>query len=105
MQAPDENAYREAIFMLVLGNSGMLNDEIHDHEFQWGTDGDGWNEPESDWAECHCQKWQHPGWVQIDPERTGRPDPVDMVLEWRDHIIKDVWRIEDGDIPQDSDSF
>lgn len=92
-----EADYRELISMLVLGQAGMLNDQDYDHDFQWGTDGDGWNEPESDWANCFCGQWEHEGWVQIDPARTGRPDLVDMALAWREHILRDVWKTDEED--------
>lgn len=54
--------------------------------------------------------WEHEGWIQVDPERTGRPTIVDMVFEWVEHIYKDVFRVYDqeeeifdGDLSQDTD--
>ncbi len=90
----DLQRYISAIEILALGQAYMVEDEFDVHVFEWGTDGDGWNEPESDWFKCSCNNWEE-SWVQVDVKRTGRPQLHVMVLEWVEHIYKDVWKVYD----------
>jgi len=96
---------REALALVILGAQGLIEDDHYNHELVWSEDGDGWNEPYSDDFGCFCEQWDGLGWVQTNPQCTGRIDLPDAALEWVKHIYKDVWKIEenDGDLSQDSD--
>lgn len=109
MNYSDEQ-YRDLIQLLILGDTGMISDGDYNHGFIFETEGDGWNEPEIDTFSCCCEQWEGFQWIQADPERSGRPNLEDMAMKWREHIINDVWKIDeeeefDGDVSQDSDLF
>lgn len=73
------------LMQLVLSGSVQGADEL-DHCLEASSEGDGWNEPESETYTCTCEEWEGIGWVQIDPARTGRPDPMEVVRQWRLHV-------------------
>lgn len=98
-----EKEYQEAIALLVLGDAGQIDcGDGENHYFEFVEDGDGWNEPYSDSGGCACG-WDGMGWIQTNPRCTGRKDIWEYVLEWVKHINEDVWKVDHGDIPQDSD--
>jgi hypothetical protein len=101
---PTEQEYQSALAFLVLGQYAMIEDDEYNHSFVFNSDGDGWNEPLSESGDCHCG-WQGLSWVQVDPACSGRYDIWEHVMEWVNHIQRDVWREDDEGISQDSDAF
>lgn len=95
MKHHTEEEYRSAIELVVLGQQGMVSDEYYDHDFVLEEDGDGWNEPYSSSCRCVCDEWEGSGWIQTDPKCSDRPDVVDMVFEWVEHIYRDVFKVYD----------
>lgn len=77
----------DLVRMLVASSlEPVLGGDEKDHELVYETDGDGWNEPEIDQYSCICDGWAVE-WTQRDPERSGRLDPVDAALAWREHVL------------------
>lgn len=80
LAAQETSRLRDAIARMVRrAGSG-------DHAFEHYHDGDGWTEPFSDTYSCSCRHLLA-DWTQTDPQHTGRPDPADMLLAWRAHVI------------------
>ena len=104
-----EEEYRWTIARLAGDYMEVTGDGV-EHVFLCTQDGDGWNEPFSDDYECGCGEWSV-SWVQHDPACTGRPDLVEVALEWNAHVDaevnKDIEKFEEelrkfnGDISQD----
>lgn len=87
---------RIAVAEMILRN--QWGDE---HFFDVSMDGDGWNEPFTDHYGCACG-YEIGNWLQSDPECTGRPDPVDMLLKWHDHLRKEPGEM---DLPSGNDCY
>jgi hypothetical protein len=86
VRSADEKV-RDAIATLLFRD--QIDDGIHSLRVE--HDGDGWNEPFSAryWCDCHAEG-ENPtwtlDWMQSDPEQTGRPDPVEVLLAWNAHV-------------------
>lgn len=101
-----EKRLKDALTYVLIGDKGGMEE----HFFEWEEDGDGWNEPYSDSFKCGCEEWGM-DWIQSDPKCSGRPDLIEMVLSWADHINNDYYAemhkeweaLDNGDLSQDSD--
>lgn len=85
--------------LVVMLMQDYIPTETVDHSYSFTEDGDGWNEPMSEYHECHCGEWEV-SWVQTSRDCEDRPQLVDIGMQWRKHV-NECWEKDNGVLPQD----